>query len=95
MLSIDNVSKGFGGQTLFNNASFAVGEGERIGVVGPNGAGKTTFFRMLAGEEHADSGQIRVPKSYRIAQLRQEWLPHEGDSVLEAALREFGEWHGH
>ena len=93
MLSVDNVSKAFGGQTLFNDASFAVGVGERIGVVGPNGAGKTTFFRMLVGDELADTGEIRSPKNYRIAQLRQEWIPREGDSVLESALREFRQWY--
>ena len=92
MLSIDNVSKGFGGQTLFDNASFGVGDGERIGVIGPNGAGKTTFFRMLMGDELPDKGQIRAPKNYRMAQLQQEWLPREGDTALEATLREFGPW---
>ena len=92
MLSIDNVAKQFGDQVLFRNAGFAVGPGERIGVVGPNGAGKTTFFRMLAGELLPDEGEIRTPKSYRVAQLRQEWLPREGDTVLQAALREFAPW---
>ena len=92
MLSIDNAAKLFGDQVLFRNASFAVGAGERIGVVGPNGAGKTTFFRMLAGELPADEGEIRSPKNYSVAQLRQEWLPREGDTVLEAALREFAPW---
>ena len=92
MLSIDNVSKGFGGQTLFNNANFGVGDGERIGVIGPNGAGKTTFFRMLMGDELPDEGQIRAPKNYRMAQLQQEWLPREGDTAIEATLREYRPW---
>ena len=92
MISIDNVAKQFGDQVLFRNAGFAVGPGERIGVVGPNGAGKTTFFRMLAGELLPDEGEIRTPKNYRVAQLRQEWLPRQGDTVLEAALREFAPW---
>ena len=92
MLSVDNAAKIFGDQVLFRNASFAVGAGESIGVVGPNGAGKTTFFRMLAGELPADEGEIRTPKNYTVVQLRQEWLPREGDTVLEAALREFAPW---
>ena len=92
MLSIDNVSKGFGGQTLFDNANFAIGDGERIGVIGPNGAGKTTFFRMLMGDELPDEGQIRAPKNYRMAQLQQEWLPTEGDTAIEATLREYRPW---
>ena len=93
MLSIDNLTKSFGDQVLFRNASFGVGEGERIGVIGPNGAGKTTFFRLLMSEDLPDEGEIRAPRNYRMAQLRQEWLPLEGDTVLEAALREFSEWY--
>ena len=92
MLSIERLSKVFGEQVLFRNASFGVGDGARIGLIGPNGAGKTTFFRMLTGDELPDEGDIRIPKNYRMAQLRQEWLPLEGDTVFEAALREFAPW---
>ena len=93
MLAIENISKIYGDQILFKNASLAVGSNERIGLIGPNGAGKTTFFRMLIGEELPDDGEIRVPRDYRMAQLRQEWQPCEGDTVLDAALREFAPWH--
>jgi ATP-binding cassette subfamily F protein 3 len=93
MLTIDNISKGYGPQVLFRNASFAIGSGERIGLVGPNGTGKSTFFRLLIGDEQPDEGEIRTPKNYRMAQLRQEWLPSKGDTVLEATLREFGPWY--
>ena len=92
MLTVDNVSKSYGDQVLFRNASFGIDDGERIGVIGPNGAGKTTFFRMLMGDEFPDEGEVRVPKNYRMAQLRQEWLPQPGDTVLESALREFRPW---
>ncbi len=92
MLTVDNVSKSYGDQVLFRNASFGIDDGERIGVIGPNGAGKTTFFRMLIGDEFPDEGEVRAPKNYRMAQLRQEWLPQAGDTVLEAALREFRPW---
>ena len=92
MLTIDNVSKSFGDQVLFRGASLGIDDGERIGLIGPNGAGKTTFFRLLVGDELPDDGEIRAPRNYRMAQLRQEWLPHAGDSVLEAALREFKAW---
>lgn len=92
MLTVDNISKSYGDQVLFRNASFGIDDGERIGVIGPNGAGKTTFFRMLMGDEFPDEGEVRVPKNYRMAQLRQEWLPQPGDTVLESALREFRPW---
>ena len=93
MLTVDNVTKEYGPQILFRNASFGVGAGERIGLIGPNGAGKTTFFRMLMGEEQPDDGEIRAPKNYRMAVLRQEWLPERGDTVLEAAVRGYAEWY--
>ena len=48
---------------------------------------------MLIGEGLPDDGEIRVPRDYRMAQLRQEWQPCEGDTVLDAALREFAPWH--
>ena len=92
MLTIDNISKAYGPQILFKAASFAIGDGERVGLIGPNGAGKTTFFRMLVGDESPDEGEIRAPRNYRVALLRQEWLPEAGDTVLEAALREFRPW---
>ena len=93
MLTVDNVTKEYGPQVLFRNATFGVGTAERIGVVGPNGAGKTTFFRMLMGEELPDEGEIRAPKNYRMAWLRQEGIPEEGDTGFEAAVRGYPEWY--
>ena len=93
MLTIENLQKSYGPQTLFKNVGFAISEKARVGVVGPNGAGKSTFFRMLMGDEHPDDGEIRMPKNYRLSLLRQEWLPKEGDNVLEATLREYTEWY--
>jgi ATPase subunit of ABC transporter with duplicated ATPase domains len=58
MIRLDNVSKQAGHQILFIEASAALNKGEKIGLVGPNGAGKTTLFRMIAGEELPDEGQV-------------------------------------
>ena len=93
MLTVDNATKQYGPQVLFRNATFGVGTAERIGLIGPNGAGKTTFFRMLMGEELPDEGEIRAPKNFRMALLRQEWLPEPEDTVFEAAVRGFPEWY--
>ena len=93
MLTVDNITKEYGLQSLFRNASFGVGAGERIGLIGPNGAGKTTFFRMLMGEEQPDDGEIRASRNYRLALLRQEWLPEPGDTVFEATVRGHPEWY--
>ncbi len=92
MLSVEGIAKSFGPQVLFSPTTFSVGERARIGLIGPNGAGKSTFFRILVGEEHADEGEIRFPKHYRVAYMQQEWSPKPKDTVLEATLSEFGAW---
>lgn len=71
MISIENLSKSFGGQVLFEDASFRLNSRERVGLVGRNGHGKSTLFRILAGRESADSGRIVIPKQYRIGHLEQ------------------------
>ena len=71
MLSFDNISKSFGSQTLFDEASFKINRGERIGLVGRNGHGKTTLFKIISGDERPDDGAISTPKNYRIGYVRQ------------------------
>src|SRR6185295_16826176 len=56
MISFSKVSKQYGRQVLFVDASFQLNPGEKVGLVGPNGSGKTTLFRMIVGEETADEG---------------------------------------
>lgn len=93
MLAVENISKTFGSQTLFRNATFSIEDRARIGVIGPNGSGKSTFFRMLAGEEAPDEGAIRYPRNYRIALMQQDWAPQKGDTLLEATVRGHQAWH--
>lgn len=71
MITVKNLSKSYAARTLFENASFMIAQGERIGLVGRNGHGKTTFFRILLGTEHADSGTIEIPRNYSIGQVEQ------------------------
>lgn len=86
MLSIENISKGFGGRELFDGAGFKINPKERIGLVGPNGHGKTTLLRIIVGEKQPDSGTIVRPKNYRIGYVRQR-IQFTKDSVLaEGAL---------
>jgi ATP-binding cassette subfamily F protein 3 len=84
MLTVTDLSKSYGRQTLFEGASFQVAPGERVGVVGRNGSGKTTLFRILLGEETADAGSVNVPFGYRIGYLAQH-LRFDRPSVLEEA----------
>ncbi len=72
MIVVDGISKSYGGQELFRNASCTIGSGERVGLVGRNGSGKTTLFRLIAGEEEPDSGSIALPRNYSIGYVTQE-----------------------
>ncbi|MFP4000162.1 MAG: ATP-binding cassette domain-containing protein, partial [Desulfobacterales bacterium] len=58
MISIEGLTKSYGGNVLFDNVSFRINPGERVGLVGRNGHGKTTLFRVIIGEESPDSGVI-------------------------------------
>ena len=71
MIQVTNLSKHFGAQTLFENISFTLSRGNKIGFVGRNGSGKSTLFKILLGEEEADSGDIFIPKNYRLGALKQ------------------------
>ena len=71
MIQASGLEKAYGDQELFANLSFLVSKGERVGLVGRNGTGKSTLFKMILGEEHADSGAILKPKGYKIGTLEQ------------------------
>ena len=58
MIAVSGVSKVFGGEALYENATFQINPGEKVGLVGKNGAGKTTFFRMIMGEERPIPGKF-------------------------------------
>ncbi len=82
MISIKNVSKRYGTRVLFEDVSFDVLAGEKIGLVGRNGHGKTTLFRMIAHEEEPDEGKIFMPNNYSIGYLGQH-LTFTKPTVLE------------
>ena len=86
MISFASVSKQYGKQVLFVEASFQLNPGEKAGLVGPNGAGKSTLFRMITGEESADDGVVNVPKKLAIGYFRQEVDEMAGRSVLDEAI---------
>src|SRR5215210_6129167 len=86
MISFANVSKQYGKQLLFVDASFQLNPGEKVGLVGPNGAGKTTVFRMIAGEESPDEGEVSVPKKLTVGYFRQDVEEMSGRSTLDEAI---------
>lgn len=72
LISLEGGSKGFNDRTLFSNAQFELGEGERIGLVGRNGCGKSSLLKILAGVEPPDEGTVTVKKAHRVGYLEQE-----------------------
>jgi ATP-binding cassette subfamily F protein 3 len=72
LLQLHNGSKHFGTKVIFDSASFAVNDGEHVGVIGPNGAGKTTLFKILAQQDSLDEGRLITAKGLRIGYLEQE-----------------------
>ena len=89
ILNAQGVSKRFGATPLFEKISFAVNEGDRIGLIGPNGAGKSTLLAVLAGEVEPDTGEVSVRRRARIGYVRQVSEYDAGmtvRSVMEAAL---------
>src|SRR5471030_2613333 len=86
MISFSKVSKQYGKQVLFVDASFQLNPGEKVGLVGPNGSGKTTLFRMITGEEVPDEGDVSVPKKMTIGYFRQDVEEMSGRSVLDEAI---------
>jgi ATP-binding cassette subfamily F protein 3 len=86
MLTATNVSKGYGGQLLYKDASFIISPGEKVGLVGPNGAGKTSLFRLITGEEKPDAGTIGVPDKIRLAYFSQSVGEMKGKTVLEEVI---------
>ena len=91
MISLDAVSKGYGGQELLRGMAWRIGRGERIGLVGPNGAGKTTLCRILAGVEEPDAGRVHQDTGVTVGYLPQEVTGGEDRTVLAEALSGFDE----
>ena len=91
MISANNISVFFGGQELFDNVSFMVNKGDRIGLVGKNGAGKSTLLRILSGEQSPNEGSISTPNDSTLGYLRQDLDFEEGRTVQQEAELAFKE----
>ncbi len=91
MIALSKITKQFGGQILFVDASFQVNPGEKIGLVGPNGAGKSTIFRLIVGEEQPDDGVVERPRRLTIGYFRQDVGDLHGRSILAETIAGAGE----
>lgn len=85
MIKINQLSKSYFARELFADVSFQMTVGERLGLVGRNGHGKTTLFRLILGQEEPDSGEITIPRNYRIGHLEQH-LHFTRPTILEEAV---------
>ncbi len=90
LINAQGISKAFGANPLFQDISFSVSEGDRIGLIGPNGSGKSTLLRTLAGDVDPDSGNVAVRKRLRLTYVEQESRFAAGTtvrSVVESAMQ--------
>ena len=85
-LQIENLTKSFGDLILFENISFGVAEGQRIGLIAKNGSGKTTLLNIIAGKEDYDSGNISFRRDLKVGYLEQNPQYPEQLTVLEACF---------
>ena len=89
MLQINGVTKGFAGRVLFEDVTWNVSDGDRVGLAGPNGSGKTTLLRMLTRAESPDAGKLSMPRGTTVGYLPQDGLTHSGKSLREETLQAF------
>ncbi|HIP62067.1 MAG TPA: ABC-F family ATP-binding cassette domain-containing protein, partial [Sulfurovum sp.] len=86
MIQLTNLTKSFGGQTLFRDINLKLASNQKIGFVGRNGSGKSTLFKIILAEEEHDSGDVSIPKNYMIGTLRQHLVFTEPTVREECSL---------
>jgi ATP-binding cassette ChvD family protein len=91
VLEVDHVSKGYGDTMLIEDLSFSVPPGAIVGIIGGNGAGKSTLFRMIAGTETPDTGEIRLGETVELGYVDQSRDSLEGDKTVWEEISEGNE----
>ena len=84
IINAQGITKAFGANPLFQDISFTVSEGDRIGLIGPNGSGKSTLLRILAGSVSPDSGELAARKRLRFSFVEQDSIFESGETVRSA-----------
>ena len=90
-LDIQNLTKTFGAQLLFNKISFSIAEGQKVGLIAQNGKGKSTLLSIIAGKEGYDDGKIVFRKDLKVGYLEQQPHFNPDESVLDACFNHQGE----
>jgi len=86
MIQLTNLTKSFGDQTLFKNINLKMSSNQKIGLIGRNGSGKSTLFKIILDEESYDSGDVSIPKNYKIGTLKQHLVFTEPTVREECSL---------
>ncbi len=89
MITVENLAVEFSGTTLFSDVSFVINPNDKIALMGKNGAGKSTMMKIIAGEQKANRGAVRVPGDAVIAYLPQHLLTEDDCTVFEEAAKAF------
>ncbi len=89
MITIENLAVEFSGSTLFSEVSFVINPTDKIALMGKNGAGKSTMMKIIAGEQKANRGHVRVPKDAVIAYLPQHLFTEDNCTVFQEASKAF------
>src|SRR5574344_2694224 len=90
-LDVQNLSKSFGDLVLFDNISFSIAEGQRVGLIANNGTGKSTLLSVITGKEGKDSGEIIYKNGAKVGYLEQSPKFDDNESVLDACFNHHGE----
>jgi len=86
MLSITNLTYRIGGRTILEETSANIMDGWKVGVIGANGTGKTTLFKLIAGELHADGGDIRLSEKQKFGMVRQD-IPETDTPIIDIVVQ--------
>jgi len=94
LISLQNITFGFGARMILEDASWQIGTGERIGLVGSNGTGKSTLLRLMTGAYTPDSGVINKPKDVTLGFFNQDLLSFSSnETILKVGMQAFEKAH--
>jgi ATP-binding cassette subfamily F protein 3 len=93
MIQLDNICLAFGEQIIFDQISCSFKEDQKIGLVGRNGSGKSTLLNVIGGIQQLDAGQVRMPKSCKIACMPQDVVLISNKNIMQEAMHAFPEFH--